>query len=688
MGIRRWAAIAFLLLAAGLRAQDRDPVRDTLSPSVKVDVRRSAEQLPGTFITDLSALRGKALSPVGENDPVKFAMTLPGVASGAEGFSAFFARGGNLGNNLFTLDGVRIYGFSHLLGLTTAVPDAAFSSMAFCIGGFDGETGGMTASHIALSSPRLDYQSLHASASLSTTFASASVSAPIWKDRASILVAGRWSPFGLTYGLLKNSFDRDGRMPSLRMGVWDAYTKAGWAVAPGHELSVSCFGSSDGYDIGFPGTSYDLGWNNLTALLSYRWDIGRTTLRADVSYNRFRNRMEHAATVGGDANLLLLQSVIAEQNYSLTAEHRFLEGRIRLSEGLKHQRSRMSPAAAKTSESSIGILEDVPFTENVSHPTLTSGFIQLDCSFGPVDLMANARGNHYRNNAERRADAYSGFAWEASGRARWRIVRWLALELTYDNRVQFNHTLEGTPLGWSMDVIVPVTRQLPPERAEQGYAGLSVSFPGHTVTAGGFMKRMQNLVYYTDAKALFSAAAYGWSDNAQVGNGTSHGAELCYDGNLPMTGLSWNFAYTWSKTDRSFPGIDGGTPFPARYDRRHVLNAGVRWKGISATFTLQSGHWETVAAGQFMGYLANGEPVQLNWFSHPNNWQMPPYIRLDLGYSRDITAGRLTHSFTVGVFNVLNRHNPSMLAYDSTTKTWNLVSLFPIMPSLKYSLAF
>ena len=29
-----------------------------------------------------------------------------------------------------------------------------------------------------------------------------------------------------------------------------------------------------------------------------------------------------------------------------------------------------------------------------------------------------------------------------------------------------------------------------------------------------------------------------------------------------------------------------------------------------------------------------------------------------------------------------------MLAYDTATKTWNLISLFPVMPSLKYLLAF
>lgn len=141
--------------------------------------------------------------------------------------------------------------------------------------------------------------------------------------------------------------------------------------------------------------------------------------------------------------------------------------------------------------------------------------------------------------------------------------------------------------------------------------------------------------------------------------------------------------------DRRFPDIDGGRPFPARYDRRHILHANAQWKGISAGFTLQSGHWETVAAGQYIGYLPGSEVV-LDYFSHPNNWQLPLYVRLDLGYQFEFTTGKssahpLQHILNLGIFNVLNRHNPSMLSYDTETKTWNQVSLFPIMPSIKYT---
>ncbi len=666
---------------------------DTLPPAVKTAVRRQSEQLPGTFTTDMKALRGKVLSPVGENDPLKFAMTRPGVSSGAEGFSAIFARGGNLGSNLFTLDGVCVYGFSHLLGLTTAVPSAAISTMDFCLGGFGGEVGGLTASHIALHSPDLLADGFGGEASLSNTFLGASVTAPIVKDKAAVMVVGRWSPFGLEYNLLKKGFDKDGRMPSLSLGVWDLYAKAQWQLAPRHTLTLSGFGSRDGYVIGFPSADYTLGWENLSGHLSYTFSVtDNTTLSIDASYNHFKNQMEHEATIRGDVSYVQLQSRIEEQNYAVTGRHALFDGHFMVSEGIRHQRSLMSPGAAKVSESAIKVIEDAPYSESVSRPTLTSGFLELEFNFGPVNLMANVRGNYYKNNTTRAQYAYEGFAAEFSARAKWRIIEGLGIEATFDDRRQFDHTLEGTPLGWSLDLIVPSTSRLLPERAKQGYGGIFAAFGGHAVTLGGYYKKMKNLVYYTDAMAMFTAAAQGWSDNAQVGSGTSYGAEFLYEGQLPKIGLEWSLAYTWSKTDRSFPYIDEGKPFPARYDRRHILHASAQWRGVSAAFTLQSGHWETVAAGQYIGYLPASE-VTLDYFTHPNNWQMPLYMRLDLGYQFDFITGKggshpLQHSLTLGVFNVLNRHNPSMLSYDTGTKTWNQVSLFPIMPSLKYTLEF
>ena len=674
------------------QAQERTVIlRDTLPAAVKTDIRQGEEHLPGVYRTDMASLRGKVLSPVGENDPIKFAMTRPGVASGAEGFSAIFVRGGNLGNNLMTLDGVRIYGISHLLGLTTALPDEAVSSVDFCLGGFGGEQGGVTASHLKLHSPELDGSKAKGTVGLSNTFLSASGQVPLLGKRASVFAAGRWSPFGLEYGLLRKGFDRSGKMPSMQLGVYDLYSKASLQIARAHRVDLSVLGTRDRYDLGFPGTDYLLGWENAIAHLAYRWEAGsRTTVRADVSYNHFRNNMEQEAVVLGDRSHLQLQTKLEEQSYGLLADHSFFDGELRLSEGVQHRRTVLSPAAMKSSESAISVIDDAPYMESVSRPVLTSGFLEVNGRLGPVEMMATVRGNYYKNRAERAAEAYSGFAAEISGRIKWQILSQLRLELTYDDRTQFDHTLEGTPLGWSLDLLVPSTSLLPPERSRQYYGGLFSAFAGQRVSVGGYYKTMDNLVYYTDAKALFTSAAQGWNDHAKVGGGTSYGAEFLYEGSF--LGVETSVAYTWSKTDRRFPDINLGVPFPARYDRRHILNASVRWKGLSGALTLQSGHWETVPAGHYVGQLPL-EEVSLNYFDHPNNYQMPFYIRVDLGYqfvfkSRPSTSRPLDQSLTVGVYNLLNRHNPSMLTYDTEAKNWNYVSLFPIMPSLKWQLRF
>ena len=684
-------SLALLLFCTFTQAQEMiEILRDTLPAAVKTDLRRDAEHLPGVYRADMASLSGKVLSPVGENDPVKFAMTRPGVASGAEGFSAIFVRGGNLGNNLMTLDGVRIYGISHLLGLTTVLPDDAVASMDFCLGGFSGEQGGVTASHLNLYSPELDGSRAKGTVGISNSFLGASVQAPLLDKRASVFAAGRWSPFGLEYNLLRKGFDRSGEMPSLQMGVYDLYSKASLQIARSHRLDVSVLGTRDNYVLGFPGTEYLLGWENALAHLAYRWDVGRTAVRADISYNHFKNDMEQEAVVLGDRSHLQLQTRIGEQSYGLTAKHSLMDGALRLSEGVQHRRTVMSPAAMKRSESAIPVIDDTPFLESVNRPSLTSGFFEAEGSMGPVELMATVRGNYYKNASARPAEACSLFAMEVSARFKWQLFSALRLELTYDDRRQFDHTLEGTPLGWSLDLIVPSTSLLLPERSKQVYGGLFSAFAGQHVSFGGYYKKMENLVYYTDAMALFTAAAQGWNDHAQVGGGTSYGAEFLYEGSL--LGVETSVAYTWSKTDRCFPNINNGNPFPARYDRRHILNASVRWKGLTGAFSLQSGHWETVPAGHYIGQLPY-EDVVLSYYDHPNNYQMPLYVRFDLGYQfvlkgRPEVSHPLEQSLTVGVYNLLNRHNPSMLSYDAESKTWNLVSLFPIMPSLSWRMIF
>ena len=73
--------------------------------------------------------------------------------------------------------------------------------------------------------------------------------------------------------------------------------------------------------------------------------------------------------------------------------------------------------------------------------------------------------------------------------------KYLQLEASVDRTVQFYHILEGLPIGWSMDLMVPACKKNKPEESTQFYFGLSSRPGNHYISLGGYYKFMNNLVF-------------------------------------------------------------------------------------------------------------------------------------------------------------------------------------------------
>ena len=252
--------------------------------------------------------------------------------------------------------------------------------------------------------------------------------------------------------------------------------------------------------------------------------------------------------------------------------------------------------------------------------------------------------------------------------------------------VQHYHTLEGLPVGWSLDMIVPSSRDIVPESALQGNLGFSTEIGKHTVSAGGFYKQMNDLVYYKYAQSLFSGGMANWEEDVDLGKGTSYGAEFMHE--YVGKDLYTRVSYTWSKTNRyGFPNVNEGGEFHARFDRRHVLNAVAQWKGFSAAVSLQSGHWENGAAETYPMHVPGAEWTA-DYFSGVNNYHMPTVFRLDLGYMFSFKTGKVKHDVNVGLCNATNHFNPFMLYFDAATEGWKMIALLPILPNFSYRISF
>ena len=683
--MKRLVLLLFSFLSLSLSAQTV-AWQDTLQAAVKTDTRRIELSL-GRLQTGLEGMRG-VVSPLGEGDPIRWAHGLPGVTTGADGTTAMYVRGGGSGNNLFSLDGVPVYGYSHILGLTTIIPTQVTESAELGMGGFDGSEGNFTAAHLRIITGKpADHWT--GNIALNNFLAGIGTEGPLGKD-LSLMLSARVFPLSWEYRAFR------GMLPGLLGGldnfsakVGDAYAKLRWEPDGRNTLEASFLGSLDRYGFDMPDHSHEMmGWNNMVGLLKWRLEGEKTDIEVTASANRYGSLQDQLKVYRETENHLSLHSDLEE--YGLKAEFRHRLGmreRFTLDEGMNLRYALFAPGQVGGQTRRVNTLLGTAW--------LQSEYVVPD----RISLKASARLNYYRNLTLIPAQG-SGLAYqwqkgmhadqadpEVSVSAKWSFTPHLAFEATYDRMAQYYHTLEGLPVGWSLDMIVPSGNILAPEYARQGNVGLSGRFGPHSFSLGSFYKRMENLVYYKYAQTLFSGALAEWENYVETGNGRSFGLETLYEFQLQ----EWyaRVSYTLSKTTRQdFPSFYDGHPFHARFDRRHVLNATAQWRGFTATLILQSGHWENGAAETYeLPYLADSSWTA-DYYAGVNNYHMPTVFRLDLGWQKSFRTGHSEHTLNLGVCNVTNHFNPFMLYFDTSTESWKEIALLPILPNFSWRMIF
>ena len=664
-----------MILTVSLQAQPRftrseSAWMDTLTAAVKTDRMRTVRKA-GTLRGDLPAIRSIA-SPLGEGDPLRWVQTMPGVSFGADGTSALYVRGGNIGNNLISLDGVPVYGYSHLLGLTTVIPQDAIDNVTLSKGGFEGRQGNFTSSHLRINTktPGIDGERTYAS--LNSFIVSAGREGVI-NDKLSYGISVRVSPLTYEYKAVKD------KLPGLLAGfegfgamVGDLYGRMAWELGSQSRLDALILCSIDRYHFTDSDRADEsMGWRNgiISAGYTNQTDLALTRIRSYV--NRYTSSEVWSKKYRSLWQNISMLSRMTE--LSLTAEQvRHLEGPFVMSYGLNLRDAIFNPG-------------QVAAVNHKSNVLLSTLWVQGDMDLSEkLSLMAVLRGNVYTRF--KAGDTF--FVPDAGLSFKWLPVRHVGIEVTLDRTSQYYHTLEGMPTGWSIDMVVPSGKNIKPEMALQAYFGADFQFGRHSLTAGAFHKRMDGLVINEYAQSLFNGSLVEWEEQVDTGLGFSYGAETFYE--YLGKDFQARVSYTWSKTWREgFASILDGAPFHARFDRTHVLYAAAFWKGFSASFTFQSGHWENGVAQEAILHLLGEEWIAKYFVDGGiNDYRMPDILRLDIGYRFSFEAWGLGHEVDLGVCNVTNHFNPFLLYFNGTAEEWQEIALLPIFPNFSYRVTF
>lgn len=661
--------------------------------------------------------------PGGEADLLRQTALQPGIQTGADGLGGLHVRGGNADQNLFLLDDVPVYSPSHALGLFSIFNPSTVSSVRLWKGDFPARYSGRASSVLDVRTRDGDSQHFRGEVSSGLFASSAVVEGPLKRDKASFLLGGRmtyfdpWVDFFSKRGNLL-TFSGD----AVKYRFFDSNLKLNYTLGDRDRVFFSFYRGGDRFKNSFQ-QSYDdpngyitdqsdlaTNWGNSIAAL--RWNhLLRENLftNTTIRYSRFI----YQSSLGFRSNILYPNG----KQFVLANYGQLYQTLIRDWSGKTDFTFYVSDA--------LTLRWGAAYTAHGFQPgALSANFLQPGQTQENVDSLANILLNNERLDADE-AEAY--FDAEIDIAKNWRLEAGTNGSVFQTKNTNYRilqprfRLRRSGPQGWNQwagwhrmaqnlhqigsfnvslpfELWVPSTRRVPPEIVWQTSAGIGWQNKDWAWQLEGYYKKMGRvLTFIASNDALFSGGAIdasGWEDRIALGTGTSKGLELVLEKTSGK--LTGSIAYTLSETNRFFPDLNAGRPFPFRFDRRHDVKVTVRqqifkWLEADVVWAVASGNPITLAGVKFRHESVEGAVSRdVYFYTEVNGYRLPVYHRLDAALNASWgKAGR--NGLQIGVYNAYNRANPFYLYVDAGSSIKGKAiqyTLLPVLPVFRYELKF
>lgn len=646
----------------------------------------------------------------GEVDVIKSIQLLPGVTTVGEGASGFNVRGGNIDQNLVLLDEAPVYNSSHLFGFFSVFNPDAVKDVKLIKGGIPAQYGGRASSILDIRMKEGNNKKLEVNGGIGTIFSRLAIEAPIIKNKASFIIAGRRSYIDvLAKPILKQ------RMPSLKDAkfyFYDLTAKLNYHINDKNTVFASGYLGRDVFGAGFT-----FNWGNSTATV--RWNhIYNSKLFMNITSFYSNYQYELGFKDDGTGQKFEWQSNIL--NYSLKPDFiYYANSRNTIRFGAQAIMFTFSPGKAViTAQDGTNVnvslnkqygLESALYIDN--EQKLSQKFtMQYGVRWSFFNYMGKGTAYSYRDtipNTSRPLDhqtTYNSFQTikaynnpEPRLALNYTINNKSSVKLSYNRNCQYLHIVSNTAASTPLDVYTPVTNNIKPLIADQVALGYFRNFKDNMFETSGeiYYKYMQNQLDYVDNASLL-LNKYLEADLVQ-GIGRAYGLELYVK---KRTGkLNGWVSYTLSKTERKVRGISNGDWFLSKYDRTHNVNTVLIYDlnkrfSFSANFVYMTGTPATFpnAKLEIQGYV-----IPYNTDGTRNNYRNTSYNRLDLGVTYNFKKNetrRYKQTLVLSVYNVYNRRNAFSIYfrnnpdYPVNTEAVRYSVIGTIVPALTYNFKF
>jgi hypothetical protein len=638
---------------------------------------------------------------MGEKDVIKALSFTPGVSTGVEGSAGLYVRGGTPDQNLMILDGTTVYNTSHLFGFLSVFNPDAIKDIKLIKGGFPARYGGRLSSIIDISTKDGNKQQKQGEGSIGVVSAHYFMETPLKKDTSSLMIAARSAYLGLLALPAYLSYTNGTTSQYQNYNMYDLNAKYNQIMKNGDKVFLSIYTGSDFLRTlskdGTVRSRTDLGWGNFTTSLRHIKTLKPTLFWSNnINLNNYKYRSTFAITDSTNRQQYQKQQSGITDLSAKTHLDWQPNANTRLSVGSNADRHTFKPNYIFTDDTAQKF-NNVPVNAYT-----VAAYIECNQTFARF-FNVNA-GLRYVINAVQ--DTQFAFI-EPRLNISYQTKKNAAFQISATRMNQFLHLLSNNGVGLPNDIWLPSTRNTPPQAAYQLSGGWASNIEkyGLNLTIETFYKTFENQIDYRQGTDFFATLGNDWDKLIEKnGIGRAYGLEFLLQKNTGrLTGM---LAYTLSKNQRRFAGINRNTWYPYKYDRRHqftitgAYQISEKWQ-FASNFVFLSGNAITLPVAYYLSPANSWRP----YYEGRNNARMPAYHRLDIAFSKNIHRRRNPQKdgqISFGAYNAYARPNPYSadlrISFDATRtppyqvttiqSTAETYSLANFMPYIAYNFKF
>ena len=647
---------------------------------------------------------------LGEVDIVKSIQLLPGVTTVGEGASGFNVRGGNIDQNLVLMDEAPVYNSSHLFGFFSIFNPDAVKDVKLIKGGIPSQYGGRASSVLDIRMKEGNSKKLEVNGGLGTIFSRLSIEAPIFKDKASFIVAARRSYIDV----LAKPFLAQ-RQPSLKDAqfyFYDLTSKLNWRINEKNTVFASGYLGRDVFGAGFK-----FNWGNSTATL--RWNhifnsklfMNITSFYSNYTYQLGFRDEGNSQKFDWTSNIINY-SLKPDFIYYLNSKNTIRFGAQGILYTFKPGKAVITSQGGNESNISLDNQYGIEYAFYLDNEQKLSNRLSLQYGIRWSLFNYTGKGTKYTyrdtipneskplDKVESIAEAQTIKSYntpEPRLSVNYTINDQSSVKVGFNRMSQYLHIVSNTAASTPLDIYTPVTNNIKPLIADQLTLGYFRNFNENVfeTSAEVYYKDLKNQLDYVDNSNLL-LNKYLEADLVQ-GKGRAYGLEM-YVKKAKGRLNGW-VSYTLSKTERQVRGISNDEWFLSKYDRTHNINTVMiydlnkQWS-FSANFVYQTGTPATfpTAKVEVQGYI-----IPYNTDNKRNNYRNTPYHRADLGITYNFKKNekrRYKQTIAISVYNVYNRRNAFSIYfrnnpdYPMNTEAVRYSVVGSIIPAITYNFKY